>query len=263
MCLLSAYSPHLQGKLKRKVDTNVFTKSDLQLVDSAFEFSLGFGGERELDFNRAPGVSFNPRPARIALILLNDAGLNDASTVAAAIVATAFDVVDSRYVARNAFPADVCHLAEMSTLNPGFLRSRIEGDISRGSNSDDVQENRAAGLICLSHRLDRCRHLHLMENTSERWVLQLWQEFLAEQREYIALAALISEPLREILQHWERRFSRRLEKISTMAQKRQPISARRVAGRVLGAYGSQELHSSAIQGAVGNSISESAGSLAL
>jgi hypothetical protein len=44
---------------------------DAALIQEAFEIAMRSGGNKELDFERTPGQSYNPRPARVALILLD------------------------------------------------------------------------------------------------------------------------------------------------------------------------------------------------
>ena len=82
--VIASYSPHLLGALER-----LPSPVNLPLLDEAFGWAMQVGGEKELDFTRDPEVSFNPRPARIPLILIKDASRFGTDLLAASILSTA------------------------------------------------------------------------------------------------------------------------------------------------------------------------------
>ncbi len=77
-------SSHLYGAIARACG-----ESALPVVAEAFSFAIAKGGESEIGFDREIGVSFNPRPGRVGLILLNDCFVRDSQIVAAGLLATA------------------------------------------------------------------------------------------------------------------------------------------------------------------------------
>ncbi len=81
--LIRKHSPNLAGVVER-----LFDAKDLETIEVAFIKAIEQGGLEELDFTRESGVSYNPRPARIALILLNDAHIRDVEVITDAISGT-------------------------------------------------------------------------------------------------------------------------------------------------------------------------------
>jgi len=69
-------SPKLKGVVSR-----LFSDSDFKDLLSVYAEAMSNGGSKELDFAREAGVSFNPRPARVALIQLNEAEVLDLDTL--------------------------------------------------------------------------------------------------------------------------------------------------------------------------------------
>ncbi len=74
-------SPKLKGTLERIYPENVV----LTLKD-AYKMAMSSGGATEIDFKREEGVSFNPLPARVALIQLDEAKLDDPETLKTSIL---------------------------------------------------------------------------------------------------------------------------------------------------------------------------------
>ena len=56
------------------------------LLEVYFELSITLGGRLEQDFTREPESSYNPRPARVAQILLEDCSINDPLALAASFL---------------------------------------------------------------------------------------------------------------------------------------------------------------------------------
>lgn len=82
--MLCPLSPHLEIVLKRH-----FRLEELSGLKTILDFVAQNGGVKELDFERKEGVSFNPRFARVALILMQDAKCLDLNVLGAAVIACA------------------------------------------------------------------------------------------------------------------------------------------------------------------------------
>ncbi|HMO17934.1 MAG TPA: hypothetical protein PKA63_06180 [Oligoflexia bacterium] len=64
-------SPHLFGVLNRLLSRDTSYPDSLLEIELAYSLAKKFGGNKELYFKRKAGSSFNPRAARIPLILLS------------------------------------------------------------------------------------------------------------------------------------------------------------------------------------------------
>jgi hypothetical protein len=82
--MLCPLSPHLEIVLKRH-----FRPEQLSDFKVILDFVAKNGGVKELHFERKEGVSFNPRFARVALILMQDAKCLDLNVLGAAVLACA------------------------------------------------------------------------------------------------------------------------------------------------------------------------------
>lgn len=178
-------SPHLAGLLSRLIKKEIMTASGYELIDDAFCISMQHGGKEEIDFVRDPDVSFNPRAARAALILIKDAKETSVISIAATIIAS---VYDSRQNLE--FDAAVLNLAKESLKEASEI------------------ESRSAALVGCSLWLDRARHLHQIaeENRSNTW-----SKFLELHKNYLAIAKKHSESLYVLLFAWEQRFKKQFD----------------------------------------------------
>lgn len=155
-------------------------------LEAAFEYAIARGGREECDFVREPDVSFNPRAARIPLILINDAQCREERVLAAATLATAAPDTSLEGV----FDDELIALATLSHRPPqALLSSQPEG---------------AASLIASALHLDRARHYHLAPGVSA----ERWEEFLALTEDHIQLAERCSRPLHILLSAWCERARR-------------------------------------------------------
>lgn len=78
---LKARTPKLYNALRR-----IFQPSELELLETAFEFVQATGGEEEIGFIRPVDQSFNPRLARVALILIEEGRVAGLHNVCAALL---------------------------------------------------------------------------------------------------------------------------------------------------------------------------------
>ncbi len=124
-------SPHLTFILKKKVAAGIFSTAVSDGLYREFLAAIQARGAEEIGFLRPEGQSFNPRAARILLILLEDGDVQDAGTLSAALEVAALGSGDSRYLERDA--------------------------------GDELPS------ICIgAFLLDRIRHLHLEDAVSDR-----------------------------------------------------------------------------------------------
>ncbi len=214
---LCDYSPHLMMYLE-----TIFSSCDLKKVNDILSVSMVFGGLKELDFTRpATEVKFNPRPARIALILMREAGVKDIHSVCVSIASCVIDqacVVDQNGLATTA-EQELSQVMEPRDLELSRQVVRMNKEVrSAGfscaefdySDRDKVD----ALIICMSLFLDRIRHFHRREqhgvpvsNGSNETELsnELLVELVLVARRFIELGAAVCPGLCKLLGHWVKR----------------------------------------------------------
>jgi len=191
-------SQSLSGAVTRSVP-----KPAHSILLQAYNFALENGGWTELDFTREDGVSYNPRPARIALILINDASTTDADILAAAMISEVFCAPEENLI-ENSIPQTFSQ--EIKRLVEGVVQIR------RAKDNQNADYDRPAMLIHLASWLDRARHLHQAttpQSTDSK--LDFWQQFLSDTDQLIPIAVTVSEPLANLLVAWRARFLRFFE----------------------------------------------------
>ena len=147
-------SPHLASALRRTLPAEEVT-----LLERAYDYAQATGGEEEVSFSRPAGQSYNPRPARVCLILLHDLSVRDARILQAGLVACGAEP--------RGYPSpEVAALAVLALQPPDELR---------------CSGAREAAAIALALRLDLARHFHLMNEEALR-------PFLGETAAFLELA---------------------------------------------------------------------------
>ncbi|MFN8391450.1 MAG: hypothetical protein U0136_14275 [Bdellovibrionota bacterium] len=159
-------------------------------LQKAFQFSVDNGGLLELDFTREPGVSYNPRPARVGLILLNDVRSRSLDQIIAGFFATSASDASALFTEPSF--ADPIRMASLALAAPESLLQA------------DTLVERAARDLALALHLDRARHRHQAPNAKSG---AAWEQFLADTAAYVALAKESEHPLFQMLDHWYRRAS--------------------------------------------------------
>lgn len=130
---LGKYSPHLAAVVRRRTAVR-----DVSLLEEAFAFALAHGASAEEPL-RPPGMAFNPRPARVAQIVIESGGLSEAEAIAAAILSCAAP-------------------GELS----GFSAGERAVELARASRAADVAALcRESVVIAAARLLDDLRHAHL------------------------------------------------------------------------------------------------------
>ncbi len=184
------YSPHLVTVVHRH-----FGEIDRHAIFSAFLTALDAGGFDEIDFIRTAGSSFNPRPARTGLILINDARVRDAEIVSAGILSAIGKPLAAK-VSQD-FTARVNELVTVSLLPASDLLNRPELPS-------------AVAQIAGSRFLDRARHIHQAPPSHQRSIANA---LIAEAEALERLTMGVSGPLYLLIRAWRERFPARLDRL--------------------------------------------------
>ncbi len=220
MGLLQELSPNLNGVLQRSFD-----EAERESIEVCFEFSVEESGTGELDFVREEGVSFNPRQARIPLILIKETSGRSADEVAAGILMSCLEIdsISGAAVKKTdtRAPLDTFFM-NGQPLDALLQRARDAGvsaaacDIVRavrrireisGEDSDPQQSGILAALW-----LDRARHLHQAEAQSRETYLQ---DFRHVTELVMQLARPFHDRLYLLLTTWYERYFPLLESRSS------------------------------------------------
>lgn len=210
LTFMQTRSPHLFGASTR---TWPGDSAAVKIIALTFQWVIAEDGEVEIDFKRDPTVSFNPRPARIALILLNDVELKSPIAIAAGILATASNplgLVEKQQ--KTLLPAASSFLDARSFFDT-IAYTQLE--MWKLSKLPDSSEVISAIQIRCALFLDRTRHLHRMTSANR---LDTWIECYSTRHDYLALAEKYCPKLYLLLATWERRFRKRLIEQQVLTQ---------------------------------------------
>ena len=194
--VMKDYSPHLLGVLQRLDHT-----PNIAILKRIFTHCLQHGGLLEQDFARESGVSYNPLPARVTLIAINNGGLQLTTELAATMLSSISYRHQLTYleleklIEDSQVAVEVCSLLEYTNLAPQALCSSLEQE-----QTDPKSALCASCIIKLCVRLDRLRHLHLGNMTKESY-----RSHKMENLPYLTLASLVSLPLYKLLDRWQKR----------------------------------------------------------
>lgn len=180
-------SPHLYGVLGRTLDAQ-----GVQLVSRAFEVSILHAGESELDIERREGVSFNPHPGRVGLILLNDFAERSPEVIACGVLATA--KLPLNLSVSELFGERVSRLLALTLAPTEELLENIA--------QPDYQ---AAAKVALALYIDRTRHLHQAEGHIGEGVRR---EVFSQVDSYIQIAERLSPGVSMLIKRWKERAER-------------------------------------------------------
>ncbi|MCO6432363.1 MAG: hypothetical protein J5J00_16030 [Deltaproteobacteria bacterium] len=161
---ISAASPSLWGKLRR-----TFRPAEVSIVAAAFDFAVQHGALDERNIERPSEASFNPRPARVAEIVLS--GNHDVTSlqVAAAILLCAEELPSKSLPAELEEAYQTCAAARRSL-----------------SDNSPPPDELTASLL-LAYMLDDVRHFHMKRDFLAQLDKELPQ-FESRWRSYSALA---------------------------------------------------------------------------
>jgi len=192
---ISNKSPNLSGALRRFHTKGV--RFDIATLDDVFDFAIRNGGLEELDYIRDPEVSFNPRPARIAMIVLQSAKLNSQEAVEAALLSSVWPSDKEIENPPESLSENVLEIAARARLPPLTLIGSAKKEASN------------AEILACCLWLDRARHYHLAEMSRDMLCLD---RFLQTTESYIELAQEVSAPLHTLLLMWLNRVGTQLRR---------------------------------------------------
>ena len=181
------HSPHLASVLNRyKIPT--------QLLDPIFDLAINLGGLDEQDFTRTEGSSYNPRPARLGLILVDNAKATNPLAIAVGMMACV--------------GSDVGRFSErLSDLAPN-IRDQLLSLLNEASIPIASWAEESLGLeartISLAVLLDRARHAHLSELAIR---LELLEQIKTEMELGLRYAEDLEPKLWQLLKSWCDRYS--------------------------------------------------------
>lgn len=181
-------SPHLDSVLKRH-----FCRNSIDILKSVYELSILNCGSMENGLHGRNFPTCNAKPARIAIILINDATVRCAEVIAAGFLACANeDQLQKIDFASLSFISDYAlSILELSRKAPDTL-------LNRRNSLAILQASRLACALWL----DRARHVHIAEN-----LCQISKErFLQQTALYILLSKVYSPKISVMLKAWEERF---------------------------------------------------------
>lgn len=146
--LLAQQSPKTHGWLRRTVD-----RGCLAHIEEAYNYAIALGADQEGHLNRTEGASYNPRPARLVLLLSQEGASRERHTLVAAAFLPIADRCDSLSSQQSPFPKEI-ELAR-NALNPKSIAAL----------SGETRE--AAYELHFAWMLDTLRHLHMQYRNAD------------------------------------------------------------------------------------------------
>ena len=181
---INTRSPHLASVINS-------LELDIELLDAVFQATMLAGGDDELDFIRQPSVSFNPRPARVALILIKNCSCHNEKIIAAGMLASVAEFeIASLQVEQESL--------KIALAAKEFLQNNL-----------DAQLQTPVVQVALAAWLDRIRHIHL---ASEQNVDRLRAMSVERTRRFLPIATEHAPQLANLLKHWLSRSERATKK---------------------------------------------------
>lgn len=154
-------SPALAGKLKRLS----LNEPEMKMLLNSYEISVAYGANEEIGFTRVSGASYNPRAARICLILL-----------------TLGEVCDPRILSAALLTSSQKNLKDSAINNPELTTLlQVTRDIKKGNYKSATRETTS---VVLSVQLDLFRHLHLTTHPSSFFESELTIELYQKALEF-------------------------------------------------------------------------------
>jgi len=155
-------SPHLRMVLDQLRAAGRLTELEVVEILSKYSDSIAYEGAKEIGYVRPEEQSFNPRAARIALILMNDLGVIDASVILEAL----------SLAGRGADYNGYLNGEGLLSIRAAFLLDRAR-HLHLELTPDKTMLARAIGQILLELNDSKIRTL--LEHVQKR--LEKWREF--------------------------------------------------------------------------------------
>ena len=179
------------------VAVRVFGAEAAAEIDKIFSIAIENGGLEEEDFRREPGVSFNPRPARVGLILINDLKVHDPLIVRAGVLAPVVDRCPDEAKAKIESSMSGGKQAIETALAARLPLDRIE--------KLEGSAREAAAKIAAALFLDRMRHFHQSDEWKTTEDRTVW---LKRVEPYIRFSSWGAPQLTPYFEAWCARLSR-------------------------------------------------------
>lgn len=191
---IARHSHHFSGVLLRSglpVDRSALCR--------VFIWALDNGGWREHDFSRPEGQTFNPRAARVGIILINDLGANSTELLEAGLASSVAVPGDNE--------APHCEfLSPLAAELLGYYRRFGSEDVSRLLGTE---QGLNAARVILANYLDRTRQIHRREDADRA---RFWRQFYEEREPYFCLAEHLGGAVDNYLKQWLWRFELRIKR---------------------------------------------------
>ena len=145
---LKIHSPHLSYFIEKEF--SMIPSS----IEESFKYAMDRDGGLELDYQRVEGQSYNPRPARVALIGIKDANIRDEKSIQLLILSCLLEKGNFT----NSTSAE-----EITQTFPNLDKNSIENivqlcELSKLSEESFLNPDMSI-YLCLY--IDRMRHAHL------------------------------------------------------------------------------------------------------
>lgn len=191
---LKELSPKLFGTVQKTFPEFI------EPCELAFRISIRHRGDKELSFNRPEGVTFNPRLARIPIIVSDYLKYKTIDQIITSILSSAIyssTALDKflREIEENFTEKIIKNINEIVIFesNPKNLESAI------------VNLSKECRVIILSNFIDRCRHAHLSGDQEIEKCLSLYPT-------YYSLIPIELQEIASTLNTWHNRASQKKAK---------------------------------------------------
>jgi hypothetical protein len=178
--LLHKESPSLYGKVNR-----IFG-SIPESIELAYTIASENGGNNEIWFSRKEGVSFNPRAARIGIVLLEGEKKTSAEILCSGILSSLLYHMESYKNIILNYHSNFKYIADyLDTLN-----------FSKKLHPDNAK-------VLISLFIDKMRHMHLCSAEKEERI----RKTLKEAEYYIEISEKFFPFYKPFIEHWIKRYS--------------------------------------------------------
>jgi hypothetical protein len=151
LSLLAQQSPKTHGWLRRTLDQRCLAR-----IEDAYQHAAMLGADDESHLNRTEGASYNPRSARLVLLLTQEGARRDEHSLVASIFLPVADQNRAFNNQQDPFHAEI-ELARIALLSPKEIITALSGEACE-----------AAHDLHLVWLLDTLRHLHMQYNTTTK-----------------------------------------------------------------------------------------------
>ncbi len=188
--LLKKESPNLYGKILRMYG------SVPEPCKIAYDFAREHGGNSEIWFTREEGVSFNPRAARVGVILIEGVGSSEAvaiETLYLGILSSILIYPDSLKRMEDTIDSKEISFEKFRDMHSEY--TQLAG------HPPDIKPEHAKIFISLF--IDKMRHIHLCESDKTKLI----GETYGEAKYYHDLSEKHFHYYKPFIAHWMKRYS--------------------------------------------------------